>query len=269
MEKILLETMLRHMENKEVTGDSQHGFAILMYLLAFCNGVTALVGRGRVTDIICVDLYKAFDTFPHGFLVSKLGSHGFDGWTTQWVRSWLDAHTQSCCQWLDVQATTGVPQGSVLEQFWCCLTSLLVTWMLGLSAPSASLPMTPSCVVWSTCWREGVPTRGTWTGQGVGNLLKFNHAKCKVLQLGWGNPRHKCRLGREWIESSPDEKDLEMLVDEKLNMSWQCVLTAQKANRILSCMKRSMASRSREVILPLSSALVRPHLEYCVHLWGP
>ncbi|PKU30239.1 hypothetical protein llap_19457 [Limosa lapponica baueri] len=82
-------------------------------------------------------------------------------------------------------------------------------------------------------------------------------------------PKHKYGLGREWLECSPEEKDLGVLVDEKLNMSWQCVLTAQKAPYILGYIKRSTASGVREVILPLCSTLVRPHLEYCVQLWTP
>lgn len=83
--------------------------------------------------------------------------------------------------------------------------------------------------------------------------MRFNKSKCMVLHLYGGNPHYQYKLGDERTVHRPAKKDLRILIDGKLNMS-------QKINHMLGCMKRSMTSGSREVILLFYSVLVRTYL---------
>jgi len=86
---------------------------------------------------------------------------------------------------------------------------------------------------------------------------------------GKEQPQAPVQAGADLLESSSAETDLGVLWDDKVTMRQQCALVDNKANGILGCIKRSVSSRSREVLLPLYTALVRPHLEYCIQCWAP
>ncbi|KAK4832239.1 hypothetical protein QYF61_021153 [Mycteria americana] len=200
------------------------------------NSSCSSTGKDDV-DVVYLDFSKAFHTISHSILLEKLAAYGLDGCTLCWVKNWLDGRAQRAVVkgvksiWQLV--TTGVPQGSVLGPV---LFNTFINYMdKGIKK----------------ALQRDLDRLDRWA---KANCMRFNKAKCRVLHLGHNNPMQCYSWGR---------------VAGKLPSGKGPGGVAKAANSILACIRNSVASRTREVIIPLYSALVRLHLKYCVQVWAP
>ncbi|PKU42944.1 rna-directed dna polymerase from mobile element jockey-like [Limosa lapponica baueri] len=178
------------MENKAVIGDSHHGFtkgkSCLTNLATFYDRLTTSVDKWRATDAIYLDLCIAFDTVPRDILTFKLERHGFDSWTTQWIRNWLDG-----CTWrvaingLWRSMMSGTPKGLVLG---LVLFNIFVSDMdsgIGCSlykfADNTKLSGAVDTQEGRDAIQRDLERLEMWVHV---NLMKFSKTRCKVLNVG-------------------------------------------------------------------------------------
>uniref|UniRef100_A0A803JYA6 Reverse transcriptase domain-containing protein n=1 Tax=Xenopus tropicalis TaxID=8364 RepID=A0A803JYA6_XENTR len=237
----LFEGLLRdHIQNyvveNAIMSSNQHGFmkdrSCQTNLIAFYDEVSKKLDSGDAVDIIYLDFAKAFDTVPHKRLLSKL-------------RSVL---------------------GPLLFNLFINDLGEGIMSNVSVFADDTKLYRPVNSIQDVTSLQQDLDQLAIWAAKWQ---MRFNVDKCKVMHLGCKNMQAPYTLNGTALGKSIMEKDLGVLVDNKLGCSKQCQAAAARANKVLSCIKRGIDSREEGVILPLYRALVRPHLEYAVQFWSP
>ena len=99
--------------------------------------------------------------------------------------------------------------------------------------------------------------------------LPFNAKKCKTMHFGYSNARRTYILNNQELEPISSEKDLGVMIDDKLRFHVHAASATKKANQMLGVIKRTYVTRDANTISTLYKSMVRPHLEYGNAIWGP
>ena len=278
MESIVRDAMVEHLIMNNLFTDDQHGFVpgrdCITQLLVCMEIWTKMIEDGVCFDAIYTDFSKAFDSVPHERLFVKMEALRIKGDILNWVKSFLSGRTQcvnvegAFSSWKEV--ISGIPQGSVIGPilfviFINDMPTQVVHNFCKLFADDCKLfgPVISSgenlvqsdlakLEQWSKIWQ-----------------LPFNAKKCKVMHFGYNNPKREYTLNGQVLESTEAEKDLGVMVDDKLKFHIHTAFAVKKANQMLGVIKRTYVTRDAVTIPTLYKSMVRPHLEYGNAIWGP
>lgn len=283
LERILVDQIQEHIRRNALHCKHQHGFtsgrSTVTNLLEAMNIWTEALMHGLPVDVIYLDFAKAFDSVPHQRLIHKVKSFGITGSALGWIESFLNHRRQKVSvngvhsTWKPV--LSGVPQGSVLGPL---LFLLYVADMpeeisnfISMFADDTKLFNVIMDSTDPVNLQEDLDRLQQWSRT---MCLRFNTSKCHILHLGRQNSAHEYSMSdngntRHKLDRCTEERDLGVIVDDKLNFSPHIEMTVKKANRILGCIRHSFKHMDKHSFMLLYKSLVRPILEYASPVWSP
>lgn len=283
MERIISEVIVDYVTTNELQCSQQHGFtrgkSTVTNLLEATNIWTDAMSHLVPIDIIYLDYAKAFDTVPHERLLKQVETFGITGPLLNWIRSFLTGRMQRVqvngkySTWQEV--VSGVPQGSVLGPL---LFTLFVSDIPEITENFCSLfaddtkiftAMYDNFDQCTSTLQQDLNRIHGWTKR---MQMKLHPDKCKVMHLGKNNPQSSYTLEKEdgslhTLKETSHEKDLGVVVDNKLRYSMHIEGQVHKANRVLGAIKHTFKYMDANTLLLLYKSLIRPHLEYASTVW--
>ena len=283
LESIIRTELFDFLLENNILNHQQHGFvcnkSCLTNLLETFEDWTSAVDQGYGVDVVYLDYSKAFDSVPHRRLISKLEAYGVRGNLSLWLSNFLTNRFQrvvvngSQSDWVNVQS--GVPQGSVLGPLLFILyvsnVPDLIESNLKMFADDTKIYSVIKSFHDSLKLQHDINKLMQWSSVW---LLRFNAAKCKVMQIGNSLPASYTMYNGTTnvstdLELVNEEKDLGVWCTSDLKPSLHCQKAAVKATQVLGLIRRSFRIDSTDMFIFLYKMYVRPHLEYCVQSWSP
>ena len=284
LERVIVENITDHLSKNDLQAAEQHGFtkgkSTSTNLLEALNVWTEALQHNIPVDVVFLDYAKAFDTVPHKRLIRQVQSFGIDGTILKWIEDFLEGRRQrvkvkgEVSEWAPV--SSGVPQGSVLGP---ALFSLfvndcprMVNSIMSLFADDTKLYAALSRGVDDTdSIQDDLNILQDWAKS---MCMKFHPDKCLTMHLGTSNPTADYTMitdtgDSHTLASVTEEKDLGVIVDNKLSFCAHTTAAIQKANRILGLLRRTFSCMDKTIFIHLYKSLVRPHLEYASPVWSP
>ena len=244
---------------------------------------TEILDDGDGIDVAYLDFRKAFDLVSHEHLIYKLSKYGIKGKILGWIKDFLNDRTQRVVIRGTASSTrivtSGVPQGSILGPILFLIfindLPLEVLSRLSLFADDSKLF---SRIInnrnkkvkygdnGSKMLQKDLDTVLEWANKWK---MEFNVDKCKIMHLGNSNPKNSYNMGGRTLEETSEERDLGVLIDNKLDFGKHIKTIVGKANRVLGMIRVSFECINIPMMYNLYTSLVRPLLEYCVQVWSP
>ena len=261
---------------------AQHGFmagkSCVSQLTAVLDYIGSQLDHGKQTDVIYLDMSKAFDKVDHGLLLNKLRHFNITGSLHEWLSAYLTGRRQqvtilgSTSKQLPV--TSGVPQGPILGPmlfllFVNDLPDVAISSSVACYADDTKIYKRIDSITDSAALQTDLTNIVQWA-ESTGLSLNRTKSKCQRITRKQNPSIFSYSIKGEDLESCDSEKDLGVIISCDLTWSKQVTEKCSKANKLLGFVYRS----SRDIKNPrtrrtLYLAIVRPHLGYGTQVWSP